>query len=142
MCFYLILLSFLFFLLKTNYWLIVSHQSYTVYIDFLVHKQVKYLLTFAESTTPGHLGQLVQHRVHLLPRLGEHCYQIVGLLRVVGREERVRSACVGRASCAPDTVHVVLRRLRVVVVYHKLDVVHICPQTMVGLSFNVLFEVC
>lgn len=55
------------------------------------------------------------------------CY----LSRIIGSEERVRSTGVVRATRPSDTMHIVLRVVGIVIVYHKLHVFHICVQAAV-----------
>lgn len=69
-----------------------------------------------------YISLLITHLIRLL----QHVDQVVGLRGVLVREQRVRGAGVVRATCATDSVHIVLRIVRVVVIDYKLHIFHIC----------------
>lgn len=67
----------------------------------------------------------MESRIDHLPGLEQNLDQVMGLGRVVVREERERGALLLATSSAADSVHIVFRVVGVVVVNHKLDVVDI-----------------
>lgn len=76
------------------------------------------------SSTPT-VNQLQQFGVDGLPGLLQHPDELAGLPEVPWGEESVRSAFVGAAGRAADTMDVILRRVGIVIVDDKLDILHI-----------------
>lgn len=71
------------------------------------------------STTATQTHQLI---TNLLIGLPQHINECRGMSSVLSRQERVGRAGVAVARRTTDSVHVVLGLLRVVDVYHVLDV--------------------
>lgn len=67
----------------------------------------------------------MEPRIDHLAGLDKNLDQVIGLGRVVVREEGERGALLLAASRAANSVHVILRVVGIVVVDHKLDVVDI-----------------
>lgn len=82
-------------------------------------------VTLTASTATTGVDQLQQLRVDGLSGLLQDPDQVPGLPQVPRREEGVGGALVGAAGRTANAVHVVLRRVGIVVVDDKLDVFHI-----------------
>lgn len=71
------------------------------------------------------VNQLQQFGIDGLPGLLQNSDQVPGLAQVTRGEEGVGRALVGAAGRTADPVHVVLRRVGVVIVDDKLDILHV-----------------
>lgn len=67
----------------------------------------------------------MEPRIDHLASFDQNLDQVIGLGRVVVREKRERGALLLASSRAADSVHVVFRIVWIIVVDHKLNVVHI-----------------
>jgi len=72
-----------------------------------------------------HNFQLVQPRVHRLFSFSENLDELGGALLILLGEECVSRPFVVAPASPPDPVNVVFVLHRVIVVHHKLDIVHV-----------------
>lgn len=72
------------------------------------------------------LHQLEQLGVDCLVGLAEHGDQVAHLFSIVGGEEGIGGTRVGTAGCPPNTVDIVLRGVRVVIIDDKFHIFNIC----------------
>ena len=83
-------------------------------------------LTFGHVHLLGQLQHVVESWRDLLLCLLQDVDQFPGLFGIAGGEETVGRARLFGPSRAANTMNIVLRVIREIKVYHKLDVVDIC----------------
>lgn len=88
---------------------------------------------FTSTTTSS---SSVVHKLHQLWIDGligffQHFDKLPGLFQVSWCEERVRGTFVGTTRGTANTVHIIFRAVRIVVVYHKFNVFHILRSAQV-----------
>lgn len=81
------------------------------------------VLTAASSAAWVH--KLKQFRIDGLACLLQHSDEVSCLSQVSWGEEGVGRALVGTAGCAPNTMDIILRGARIVIVDDELDILHI-----------------
>jgi hypothetical protein len=83
-------------------------------------------VTFTHSLR--HASQLVEFRIDDLVGFFENANKIVGLLRVVRREECISGSCLVGSACAPDAMNIVFGAVGEIEVNDELDIIDICLQ--------------
>lgn len=78
--------------------------------------------------------QLVQLGIDDLLSLLENLNQVIGFVRVTRCEKCIRSSGALRPSGSPDTMNIVLGVGRIVQIYHKFDVFHICAKSLMTIE--------
>lgn len=77
------------------------------------------------TAAAGSRSEGAQFGIYRVVGLGQYIDQVLGLARVLLREERIGGASVVGPPCTPDAMNVVLGVVRVVEVDDELHVVHV-----------------